>query len=173
MKQVTCRKPSGEVARHGRNHVLAQYDRHWHPKRYSLAVVRDARFKDVEIQVRMKTETKKQRPKAGVVWRYQNSENHLVACVDFSAGRIQLYRVVKGNHILLGSGESLKVPPEKWHTLKVQHRDDRIKVYLNGEAFLIEEDQYYVKKGKVGLWTQTNGAIYFDDLQANELEPRK
>lgn len=162
-----------QIVQQGDNKVLAQLDSLAQPARHSLAVVRDARFQEVRLEVKIKHQAEKQRPQAGVVWRYFNSENHLVACIDFEEGQIQLYRVVRGNRVQFGSGEKLSFKPGQWYTLRVEHRGNRIKVYMNDEAFIIRDDQYYREKGKVGLWTQTDSATFFDDFRAEELSPRK
>ena len=162
-----------QVIKDGDNKVLAQLDSLAEPARHSLAVVKRSRYGEVALKVKIKYQADKQRPQAGVVWRYKNSENHLVACIDFEEGQIQLYRVVRGNRVQFGAGEKLTFKSGQWYTLRVEHRDKRIKVYLNGEAFIIQDDHYYREPGRVGLWTQTDSATFFDNFEVKELQERE
>ncbi len=152
------------------NKVLCQSAKISGETPYALAVVDHSRYEDIALDVRIRAGAGKKKPRAGVVWRYRNSENYLVACIDFSGQRVRLYRVVNGNRVMFGCGEKMKVDVQDWYTLRVEHRGDRIKVYLDNEAFIIAKDKHYRKAGKIGLWSQTGSATFFDDLQVERLK---
>ena len=166
-------KATWRLIKEGGNQILHQSANISGSTPYALAVVDKSKFQDVSLTVRVKAGAAAGQPKAGVVWRYRNSENYLVACLDFQDDRIRLYRVVRGNRVMFGAGEEIILKPGIWYTLRVEHRGDRIKVYLDNEAFIIEKDKHYRESGKVGLWTQTDAATSFDDLRVAHLAKRK
>lgn len=165
-------KATWRVVEEDKNKVLHQSASIQGETPYALAVVHKSQFKDVTLTARIKAGDGNKQPKAGVVWRYRDSENYLVACIDFEDDRIRLYRVVGGNRVQFGRSEAIPLRRWQWYTLRVEHRGERVKVYLDGEAFIIEKDKHYRESGRVGLWTQTESATYFDDFRIQELAKR-
>jgi hypothetical protein len=108
----------------------------------------------------------------GLVWRYRNSENYLVARLDISERNVRLYRFVRGNRVQFGVEKDLDVRLGQWYTLRIEHRGREIKVYLDDEVLFIERDRHFRRPGKIGLWTKSDSVIYFDDLEAKKLEDR-
>ncbi|TWU15478.1 hypothetical protein Poly21_26740 [Allorhodopirellula heiligendammensis] len=88
----------------------------------------------------------------------------------FSVQRIRLYRVVNGNRVQFGVSEKIPIKSYEWYRLRVEHRGLIVKVYLDGEAFIIEQDQHFFRGGRVGLWTQTDAVTFFDDFDVEALE---
>lgn len=164
-----------QVVNQNSNHALAQLDVHQEdgPSRRALAVVDEVWFEHVTLTVDIKSASGRRRPQAGVVWRYRSSEDHLVACIDFSDRRVRLYRVVNGNRVQFGVSEEIPIKVNEWYKLRVEHRGLIVKVYLNDEAFIIEKDQHFLRGGRVGLWTQTDAATFFDNLHVAALEEWK
>jgi hypothetical protein len=171
---VTRRGPKAKwrVVQDGDNRVLAQLDTSRQRRRYALAVVEDLKFKDVKLKAKIKVAAGNGEPTGGVVWRYKNSENYLVARLDFSDNRVRLYRVVNGNRVMFGRGDKLPLRADQWYTLRVEHKDNKIKVYLDDEVLIVEKDRHFRNAGKVGLWTQADAETYFDDFFVEGLERR-
>jgi hypothetical protein len=137
--------------------------------RYALAVLDDVSLEDLRLSVRIKAVEGRMDQAGGVVWRYRNSENYLVARLDVSERNVRLYRFVRGNRVQFGAQDNLDVELGQWYTLRVEHRGREIKVYLNDEVLFIERDRHFTREGKIGLWTKADSVMHFDDLQATRL----
>jgi hypothetical protein len=157
------------VVQDGDHRVLAQVDRTGDKHRLALAVVRDCKLKDVKLTVKIKCVAGEQEATGGVVWRYRNSENYLLARVDTMDRRVRLYRVVNGNLATFGREDGLKLEPDTWYTLRVEHQGDRVKVYLDDEVLIVERDRHFRDAGKVGLWTKADAKTYFDDFRIRNM----
>jgi hypothetical protein len=48
--------------------------------------------------------------------------------------------------------------------LRVEHKGDTVKVYLDDEVLIVEKDRHFREAGKVGLWTKADAQTYFDDF---------
>jgi hypothetical protein len=168
----TGRAPDGKwrVVEHEGNKVLAQLDENRDRDRYALAVVDDFALEHLRISVRIKAVEGDVDQDGGVMWRYRNSENYLVARLDIREKNVRLYRFVRGNRVQFGVEEGLDVQVGQWYTLRVEHRGRQIKVYLNDEVLFIERDRHFTRPGKVGLWTKSDSVVYFDDLEVKELD---
>jgi hypothetical protein len=51
-----------------------------------------------------------------------------------------------------------------WHTLRVEFQGARIKVMLNGKAYIELEDTHIAGAGSVGVWTKADSVTAFDDF---------
>lgn len=173
--QVTGNKaPPGKwrVLEDAGGRVLAQLDRTRSDRRSALAVVDNLALKDVRLTSRIKVVVGDEDRAGGVVWRYQDSENHLLARLSVREGNVRLYRVVDGNRVKFGGEDGLKLAPNRWYTLRVEHRGRRIKIYLDDEMLFDEDDRHFTKAGKVGLWTRADSVTYFDDVRAVDLDAK-
>lgn len=170
----TGRAPHGKwrVIQDEGNKALAQIDSSRDNDRYALAVVEDLEFEDVEVSVRIKALAGDSDQAGGVIWRYRNSENYLVARIDISERNVRLYRFVRGNRTQFGVKDGVNIQLGEWYTLRVVHKDDEIQVYLDGDVLFIERDRHFRDAGKIGLWTKADSVVYFDDLKAHKLDGR-
>jgi hypothetical protein len=150
--------------------VLAQLDESRDGDRYALAVVEDSSIEHIKVSVRLKAVKGERDQAGGLMWRYRNSENYLVARLDISERNIRLYRFVRGNRIQFGVEEDLDVQLGKWYTLRVEHKGREIKVYLDDDVVIVERDRHFTRPGRIGLWTKSDSVVYFDDLYAKNLD---
>lgn len=150
--------------------VLAQLDESRDGDRYALAVVEDSSIKHVKVSVRIKAVKGDRDQAGGLMWRYRNSENYLVARLDISERNVRLYRFSRGHRVQFGVEENLDVELGKWYTLRVEHKGRKIKVYLDDDVLIVERDRHFTRPGRVGLWTKSDSVIYFDDLHAKDLD---
>jgi hypothetical protein len=157
------------VADEGKN-VLGQLDNHRDRRRLALAVVKDVDIKNVRVSCRIKVISGDSEQSAGIVWRYRNSENYLVARLDPVEKNVRLYRVVDGHRVNFGGEERKKLETNRWHTLRIEHRRGLVKVYLDDEMLFDERDRHFTGSGKIGLWTKGDTIAYFDDLHVQELD---
>jgi hypothetical protein len=107
----------------------------------------------------------------GVVWRYTPDGDYYLARLNLSQQRLSLYKVVRGNRSRIAGLEDLELDAAAWHTIKVEQRDDVIRVWLNGVPALQTRDRAIQVSGRVGLWTPPSSSAWFDDLKAWPLEP--
>ncbi len=56
------------------------------------------------------------------------------------------------------------VPPNVWHTLRVEFAGTRIKVLLDGKPYIEQEDSHISGAGAVGVWTKADSVTAFDDF---------
>jgi hypothetical protein len=104
----------------------------------------------------------------GLVWRYEDDENFYVAALDLGRQEIALYRVVRGNRIKLEEEDDLELDHEAWHTVRVVHEGDRIRVALGGIGVMRVRDRALTEGGRVGVWSGGAAASAFDDLRIEE-----
>ena len=159
-----------EIVKDGESNVLAQTDRNRSEHRFALAVVRDASVEDLRLSVRLKSVEGEVDQTGGIIWRYRNSENYYLLRADVAERKVRLYRVVNGNRIQFAHEKDVKLAPNTWHLLKVEHDGDRIKAYLDDEMLFKAKDQTFHKPGKIGLWTQADAVTHFDDLKVEPLD---
>jgi len=109
---------------------------------------------------------------AGVVWRYKDSETYYIARANALEDNVVLYKVEKSQRIPLPPvgepsntyGIAHRVPTGVWSTLRVTFKGSLFTVYLNGDKIFDVDDKTFTEAGKVGLWTKSDSAIYFDNL---------
>ena len=56
------------------------------------------------------------------------------------------------------------MPPNRCHLLRVDFRDAKIRVSLNGKVYIEGEDQRISGPGKVGVWTKSDSVTVFVDF---------
>jgi hypothetical protein len=164
--------PSGkwQIVEDEGKRVLAQLDEKREKWRYALAVVEDSSLKDLKLSVKIKAVKGQLDQGGGLVWRYRNSENYLVARLDVTDGDVRLFRVSDGNSTPFGIKQDLDLKPDQWYTLRVVHVGCEIKVYLDDDVVIMKHEKHFERSGKVGLWTKSDSVMLFDDLQAKRIE---
>ena len=92
---VTAKKQPGRwvVAKDGDNHVLAQVDRDKTARRFAMALVKNASYRDLKISVKAKPVAGEVEMVAGLVWRYQDADNYYVA--RWNSDSVRVDRVVR------------------------------------------------------------------------------
>lgn len=110
---------------------------------------------------------------AGIAWRVQDAQNYYAARLDFDEHEVVLYRFVRGNRVRLDRRTGLRLDPQAWHELAVDHAGARVRVWLNGVPVLADTDQGPVQAGHVGFWMPGDGTAHFERLWYRALdEPR-
>lgn len=104
----------------------------------------------------------------GLVWRYQDPDNYYLVSLDLRRQEIALYRVVRGNRIRLEEEDDLELDGDAWHTVRVVHDDDRIRVALGGIGVMRARDRALPAPGRAGLWSGGSTTGWFDDLRVEE-----
>lgn len=168
---VAAKKQPGKwiVVKDGDNRVLAQVDRDRTPRRFAMALVKNASYKDVRISVKAKPVAGEEEMVAGLVWRYKDADNYYVA--RWNTDSVRVDRVVKGERELMTPREiKITLAAKTWHTLTVEHRGDDIKVFVGKERVFGGRDKTYGEAGRIGVWIKADSLTYFDDLAVEEFK---
>jgi hypothetical protein len=154
--------------------VLAQTDANPVSYRFPLCVYEGFTGKDVDVSVRYKPVSGKEDQAAGIVWRYQDTDNYYIVRANAVENNVVLYKVEKGRRTdlpLVGKGRTYGVkapiPSGEWGTLRVVAVGNMFEVYSNGVKLFDVEDSTFPMAGKVGLWTKADSMTLFDDLTIN------
>ncbi len=168
--------PSHKMERHewlveqdGENQVLVRKPAKNDDRHISLAIADKPELLDVFLTIRVKANEGKDDKNGGLVWRYADPKNYLLARLDVTDKRVRLYRIVNGNRIKFGEENNLPLSVGKWYKLRVEHRRDKIKVYLDDEALIIEKESHFQKAGRVGLYANEDAQTLFDDFEIRSL----
>jgi hypothetical protein len=137
---------------------------------YALAIAPPAALRDVEIAVRLRLAGGGRA--GGAFWRYQDPQNYYAAVLDLARQRLSLCRVSAGNRVFLEIEDDLELDPDAWHTLKIVHDDQDIRVSLGGIRVFEESDRRGSRTlsdaGRQGLLAHGNADVWFDDLRIQE-----
>jgi hypothetical protein len=169
---ATRKAPPGkwQVVEDEGERVLAQTDQTREKWRYALAVVDDTSLKDVKLSVRVKAIKGDLDQGGGLVWRYRDPENYLVARLDVADRDVRLFRVADGNTTPFGIKQDVDLKPGQWYTLRVDHKGCDIKVYLDEDIMIMKHEKHFERSGKIGLWTKSDSVMHFDDLKVKQLQ---
>ena len=154
------------VKREGTARVLAHEGRQSPHDSYSVAIFSPAQYQDVQVSVRLKASGGGRT--AGLVWKYQDPQNHYSAQLDLVRQEISLYRVVNGNRIRLEHEDDLELDPDAWHSLKIFQENGQIRVYLGGIRVLSERDRMPRSRASVGIWAGGDSTVMFDDFRIED-----
>src|SRR5437879_699326 len=140
--------------------------------RFPLLTYDNSNLKDGEVSVAFKAISGRIDQGAGVVWRYQDPDTYYIARANALEDNVVLYKVEKSQRIPLPPvgqpsntyGIAHRVPTGVWTTLRVMFKGSLFTVYLNGGKIFDGDDKTFTDAGKVGLWTKSDSAIYFDNF---------
>jgi len=152
--------------------VLAQLSRDRTACRFPLAIWGRALFQDGEVSVAFKAVDGSIDQAAGIVWRYQDSNNYYIARANALENNVLLYKVENGVRTSIAPkglpsrsyGIKHSIPNGRWNSLKVTFAGAAFTVFLNQERLFEAEDTTFQRPGKIGLWTKADSVTYFDDL---------
>ena len=142
--------------------VLAQMSKENLGYHFSIAVVDETLYSDVEIELALKAVDGQEDQGGGPVWRFVDADNYYVCRANPLEGNFRVYKVVDGDRRQLQSVK-LTIPSNQWHALKIKNTGNHIQCWLNGTLYLDVEDDTF-KEGKIGLWTKADAVTYFDDV---------
>jgi len=118
---------------------------------------------DGAVEVKFKLLSGREDQAGGVVWRWKNGDNYYVARGNALENNVSLY------YTALGKRNTIKyvdapVPPNVWHTLRVEFAGTRIKVLLDGKPYIEQDDAHISGAGALGVWTKADSVTAFDDF---------
>jgi hypothetical protein len=142
---------------------------------FPLLLRDDTNIKDGFIEVKFKAIAGSEDRAAGLVWRAQDANNYYVVRANALEDNVVLYKTVGGARLPLdivgrsgGYGVDVPVPANQWHSLRVDFKGTRSKVFYNGKQLFEVEDSTFADGGKVGLWTKADSVTLFDEITYGE-----
>jgi hypothetical protein len=154
----------------GSNHYLTHLADPAASGGFSLALLETPHPPQMRVSARLKL-TEGERV-GGLVWRYQDAENFYVAALDLRVQVLALYRVVRGNRIRLEEEDDLELDAAAWHSVRVVHDDDDIRVSLGGIGVMRARDRTFTTGGRAGVWSGGGATAWFDELRVEPEEER-
>ncbi|MBI3544316.1 MAG: DUF1080 domain-containing protein [Deltaproteobacteria bacterium] len=131
---------------------------------FPWCVKEDVSLADGFVEVSFKPLSGEDDQAGGVVWRFKDGDSYYVARGNALENNVSLYYVEKGKRKTL---KYVDAPVEKngWNTLRVEFNGRRIRVALNGKAYIEMDDEHIGGAGAVGVWTKADSVTAFDDFK--------
>jgi hypothetical protein len=153
-------------------YVLAQLSQDRTAGRFPLAVWDRVAILDGSVSVAFRTVDGAVDQAAGIVWRYQDSNNYYIVRANALESNVVLYKVENGVRASIAPkglpsrsyGVKHDIPRGQWNTLKIDFHGTSFAVFLNNQRLFEVEDQTFAKPGKTGLWTKADSVTYFDEF---------
>jgi hypothetical protein len=136
---------------------------------FPWCVMRGASLADGFVEVRFKPIAGREDQAGGVVWRWKDGDNYYVARANALEDNVSLYYTEKGSRKTI-KYVNAPVPGNVWHRLRVEFQGKRIKVLLDGKAYIEVEDGHIDGAGAVGVWTKADSVTAFDDFSYGALK---
>jgi hypothetical protein len=118
---------------------------------------------DGVVEVKFKPLTGREDQAGGVVWRWKDGDNYYVARANALENNVSLYYTERGSRRTIKYVDA-PVPGNAWHTLRVEFKGTRIRVLLDGKAYIELDDSHIAGPGAVGVWTKADSVTAFDDF---------
>jgi hypothetical protein len=130
---------------------------------FPWCVKQDAALADGYVEVKFKPLTGREDQAGGLVWRWKDRDNYYVARANALENNVSLYYTQNGRRITLKYVDA-PVARNTWHTLRVEFVAKKIRVVLDGKAYIEMEDDHITGRGAVGVWTKADSVTLFDDF---------
>jgi hypothetical protein len=135
---------------------------------FPWCVKKGASLADGFVEVKFKSEKGREDQAGGIVWRWKDGDNYYVARANALEDNVSLYYTAGGKRNTIKYVDA-PVPPNVWHTLRVEFAGKRIKVLLDGKAYIEQEDDHITGAGAAGVWTKADSVTAFDDFAYGKL----
>lgn len=100
----------------------------------------------------------------GLVLRYVDPGNYLVARANAAEGDLRIFRVANGTRRTLPGGMVKgATDDDAWHTLEFRAEGSKLVATLDGKITATAYDSFFMR-GRVGLWTKSDSQTEFDDV---------
>jgi hypothetical protein len=158
------------IAESSSHRVLRQDDDDPTGIRFPIVLARDFDGKDVKASVRFRYAGGRVDKAGGIVLRYADPGNYLVARANAAEGDVRIFRVANGLRRTLpdGIGQGA-TDDDAWHTLEFTAQGPKLTAVLDGKVTVVAYDTYFLRGG-VGLWTKSDSLTEFDDLKIEALK---
>jgi hypothetical protein len=130
---------------------------------FPWCVRKEVALVDGFVEARFKPISGKEDQAGGVVWRWKDGDQYYVARANALENNVSLYYTVGGSRKTIKYVDA-PVPAGVWHTLRVEFRGVRVRVLLDGVAYIDAEDSHIQGAGAIGVWTKADSNTAFDDV---------
>ena len=130
---------------------------------FPWCVRKDAALADGFVEVTFKALSGRTDQAGGVVWRWTDADNYYVARANALENNVSLYYTERGLRRTIKYVDA-PVARNAWHTLRVEYAGMRVRVILDGKAYIELDDAHAAGPGAVGVWTKADSVTAFDDF---------
>lgn len=144
--------------------VLAQVNMDVTDERFPLLIYDRTRFGDFTVTTKFQMVEGVVEQMAGLVFRYQDSNNFYAVRASALGQNVRFYKVVGGirsNPI----GPTIPVRRGVWYELQITCRGNKIRATLNGRDVLPELTDTSFAVGKIGFLTKSDAVSHFADTR--------
>lgn len=131
--------------------------------RFPWCVKNGSSLTDGFVEVKFKPIEGHEDQAGGVVWHWKDQNDYLIARANALENNVSLYYMERGRRNTIKYVDA-PVPRGKWSTLRAEYTGKRIRITLNGKAYIDLEDDHLAGSGLVGVWTKADSVTAFDDL---------
>ncbi|MBI3818491.1 MAG: hypothetical protein HY286_07365 [Planctomycetes bacterium] len=154
--------------------VLVQSSRDDSGFHFPICIFNDVTARDVAVSVRWKSTAGRMNRSGGIVTRFQDVDHYYLVRFNSLEDNVNLYCYdAPGRRNLITGACHLILAEEEWHTLRVEWRGEKIKVWHDGVFQYEAADATIRAPGRVGLWTKSDSITYFDHLTIENLDAGK
>jgi len=132
---------------------------------FNICWTDEVRFKDGEIEVKVRGNQGVADQGGGPIWRVQDKDNYYIARYNPLESNFRLYFVKNGARKTLASKADIRIPAGEWFEIDIEHLGDHIICELNDETLLDVYDTTFMEEGGVGLWTKADALTSFDSVE--------
>jgi hypothetical protein len=118
---------------------------------------------DGVVEVKFKPLSGREDQAGGLVWRWKDGDNYYVARANALENNVSLYYTEGGRRRTIKYVDA-PVRGNAWHTLRAEFKGTRIRVLLDGKAYIELDDSHIAGPGAVGVWTKADSVTAFDDF---------
>ena len=138
--------------------------------RFPLAIARGFAAPDVVASARFRYSGGVVDQAAGIVVRYQDPGNYIVARANAAEADLRIFRVANGLRRTL-PGAIVKCPTDAgvWHTIELRAEGPKLTATVDGKATTTSWDSYFLSGG-AGLWTKSDSVSDFDEVRFEPLK---
>src|SRR5258707_64433 len=130
---------------------------------YPVCIKDDISLKDGFVEVKFKPVSGREDQAGGVIWRCKDADNYYISRANALEDNVTIYHTVNGRRSEK-KRINTKVASNRWHTLRVDFKDNYFVVTFDGKRAFVWKDDTFKDAGKVGVWTKADSATLFDDF---------
>jgi hypothetical protein len=137
--------------------------------RFPLAIATGFVAHDAAASVRFRYVKGEQDRAAGIVLRFHDPANYLVARCNAIETDLRIFRVANGiRRTLPGGVVKAVIDDREWHTLTFRAEGALLTATVDGKATATSYDTY-LGRGRAGLWTKSDAVSEFDDFRVEAI----
>jgi len=131
---------------------------------FPMALAKDFDCDNVVARVRLRYSGGQVDRAGGIVLRYLDAGNYLVARVNAAEGDLRIFRSANGIRRTLPGGIAKGATDDhQWHTLEFRAEGSKLTATLDGTITVTAYDSMFLR-GRCGVWTKSDSVTDFDDL---------